>query len=234
LERIELARSDGLYEIYLEAGQKKVFAIAVNWPGWCRFGKDELLAVQMLMDAAPRYAKIANYAHLEFTVPKTTSLINIIARLEGNATTDFGAPDRQLPNDWDPVEADELERYVKLLKACWRAFDKAVKKAEGKELQKGPRGGGRELAKIIDHVVGAEEGYLKSLGWKLHAVERETMDERKERIRREVIQGLQVAAEGQLPREGARGGKRWPPRFFVRRLAWHTVDHVWEIEDRII
>jgi hypothetical protein len=60
------------------------------------------------------------------------------------------------------------------------------------------------------------------------------MAERKARVRREVIQGLQAAADGQLPRKGPRGGKRWSPRFFVRRLAWHVVDHAWEIEDRII
>lgn len=229
-----MASSDGSYDIYLEAGQKKVFAVAVNWPGWCRFGKDEQLAVQMLRDAAPRYVQIAKYANLEFSVPETTSLINTVARLEGSPTTDFGAPDSQLPNDWDPVEADELERHVKLLKACWLAFDKAVEKAEGKKLQKGPRGGGRDLAKIIDHVVGAEEGYLKSLGWKPHSIGMESIDGRKDRVRSEVIQGLQTAVDGQLPRQGPRGGKRWSPRFFVRRLAWHVVDHAWEIEDRIL
>jgi hypothetical protein len=24
----------------------------------------------------------------------------------------------------------------------------------------------------------------------------------------------------------------WSPRFFVRRSAWHALDHAWEIEDR--
>lgn len=229
-----MARSDRSYDIYLEVGQKKVFAVAVNCPGWCRFGKDEQSAVQILMDAAPRYAKIATSANLEFTVPETTSLLNTVARLEGNATTDFGAPAMQLPNDWDPIEADELERYVKVLRACWLAFDTAVEKAEGEELRKGPRGGGRDLEQIVDHVVGAEEGYLRSLGWKPPSLDVETLDTRKEQVRSEVIQGLQVAADGQLPRQGPRGGKRWSPRFFVRRLAWHAVDHAWEIEDRII
>jgi len=30
------------------------------------------------------------------------------------------------------------------------------------------------------------------------------------------------------------GDLRWAPRFFLRRLAWHAVDHAWEIEDRIV
>jgi hypothetical protein len=24
----------------------------------------------------------------------------------------------------------------------------------------------------------------------------------------------------------------WPPRYFMRRAAWHILDHAWEIEDR--
>ncbi|RIK44856.1 MAG: hypothetical protein DCC55_01245 [Chloroflexi bacterium] len=229
-----MASSTDSHEIYLEAGRKKVFAVALHWPGWCRSGKDEQAALQMLIDASPRYAKIANNANLAFNAPEIPAQLTIVARLEGNATTDFGAPAMPLPQDWEPVEADELERYVRLLQACWLAFDQVVAQAEGKALQKGPRGGGRELAKIIDHVVGAEEGYLRSLGWKLRSIAGETTAERKERVRREVIQGLQAAVAGQLAREGSRGGKRWSPRYFARRLAWHVVDHVWEIEDRII
>lgn len=226
--------SSDLHEIYLEIGQKKVFAVAVHWPGWCRFGQDEQLAVQRLIETAPRYARIAKQANLDFTVPDTTAQFDIVTRLDGNATTDFGAPDRPLTNDWDPLAAGELDRYVDLLKACWHTFDQAVAKAEGKELQKGPRGGGRDRAKILEHVVGAEEMYLKSLGWKFTAVQSVAIKERRDRVREEVIKGLRAAADGQLLRKGPRGGERWSPRYFVRRLAWHVVDHAWEIEDRII
>ncbi|MGH2626299.1 MAG: hypothetical protein ACRDHY_06560, partial [Anaerolineales bacterium] len=53
-------------------------------------------------------------------------------------------------------------------------------------------------------------------------------------IRRAVLSGLRAAAAGRIPRRGPRGGVRWTPRYFVRRLAWHTLDHAWEIEDRIL
>ncbi len=43
-------------DIYLEIGKKHVFAGAVNWPGWCRGGRDESSALQALFDAAPRRA----------------------------------------------------------------------------------------------------------------------------------------------------------------------------------
>lgn len=226
--------SDGLYQIYLEVGQKKVFAAAIHWPGWCRVGKDETMAVQALLEAAPRYALIAQDADQTFTVPKTPEQLNIAARLEGNATTDFGAPDKELPDDEEPLTAEALERHVKLLRACWQAFDEAVVQAAGKELRKGPRGGGRDLAKISAHVVESEESYLKALGWSFRTASKAVLDEWKERVRGEVIAGLQAAAAGKIEREGPRGGKRWSPRYFVRRLAWHVVDHIWEIEDRIV
>jgi hypothetical protein len=25
----------------------------------------------------------------------------------------------------------------------------------------------------------------------------------------------------------------WTPRYFVRRMAWHELDHAWEIEARV-
>jgi hypothetical protein len=28
------------------------------------------------------------------------------------------------------------------------------------------------------------------------------------------------------------GGRKWPPRYAARRIAWHALDHAWEIEDR--
>jgi hypothetical protein len=36
----------------------------------------------------------------------------------------------------------------------------------GKELRKGPRGGGRDPEKIMEHVLGAEASYFRQLGWK--------------------------------------------------------------------
>lgn len=223
-------------DIYLEIGQKKTCAVALEWPGWCRFGKNEGLAIQALLEYGPRYTKIAQVAGLAFQVPESIASFNVTDRLQGNATTDFGAPDKQLGNDWRPIEDQELQRIQKILSACWLAFDESVAMGEGKELQKGLRGGGRELTQIVEHVLGAEESYLKALGWKLKATKPkdETINQRKLRVRDEVLRGLEGAAAGQLPRKGPRDGRRWPPRFFVRRLAWHVVDHTWEIEDRII
>lgn len=222
------------HDVFLEIGAKKVFAGAIKWPGWCRFGRDENSALQTLLDTGPRYARILELAGLGFIAPEEKSDFNVDERAEGNSTTDFGAPDATLASDTAPIKDVEMERFQAVLKACWEAFDQSVSIAEGKELRKGPRGGGRDLEKIIDHVLMADEGYLKRIGWKSNKLAIEILDDRLERIRAEIIEGLMAAWRGELPTVGPRGGKRWTPRFFVRRLAWHVVDHAWEIEDRIL
>ena len=120
----------------------------------------------------------------------------------------------------------------KLLAACWQAFDEVVEKAQGHVLRKGPRGGGRELDAIVDHVVSAEEAYVRALGGKVPQAESDNIPTRLEQVRTAALQGMEASARGELAATGPRGGKRWLLRYFVRRLAWHVLDHAWEIEDR--
>jgi hypothetical protein len=231
---VSVAKSNGEVNIFLEMGKKKVFAGATDWPGWCRFGRDEETAMRVLCDYGSRYGQILSLVKFVFIAPKETSEFNIIERVAGNATTDFGGIDAVLTSDSNPIEDDEMERFQAILKACWKAFDKSVSAAEGKELRKGPRGGGRDLERIVDHVLMADEAYLKRIGWKPLKIEDENLYDHLRRIRGEIFDGLMAASRGELPSVGPRGGKRWTPRFFVRRLAWHVVDHTWEIEDRIL
>jgi hypothetical protein len=101
---------------------------------------------------------------LGFQVPGDVAAFNVVERLEGNSTTDFGAPAMPLACDGDSIGEDEQQWFRAVLRACWTAFDEAVQMAEGKDLRKGPRGGGRDLDKIVDHVVGADVSYLGRLG----------------------------------------------------------------------
>ncbi|MBM3137424.1 MAG: hypothetical protein FJZ98_04465 [Chloroflexi bacterium] len=222
------------FEIFLEIGQKKVFAVSAHWPGWARAGRDELTAIQSLWDSASRYAKALSSSGLQFLPPKSLSDFSISGRLEGNITTDFGAPDAFFPHDAEAIEIFELERSKKTLDSCWKALDQAMLAAQGKELKRGPRGGGRDLDKIIQHVVEAEEGYLKVFGYKPAKLDTPSIDERKSHLREEAFKGLELAFSGQISKVGPKGGKRWPPKFYIRRLAWHALDHAWEIEDRIL
>jgi hypothetical protein len=224
----ERTRSITTYPIYLEIGGKRVFAGAVDWPAWVRSGRDEEAAVEALFAYSPRFAKVLRGTRLGFEVPADRSALTIVERLTGTATTDFGAPDVPPSTDAEPVTDTDLGRFEKFLRACWRAFDRAAEAAEGKKLAKGPRGGGRDLEKIVDHVLGSDEGYLTLIGAKAPKVD---PDERAKRVRRAVIHALEVAVREGVP-PGTRGGKRWSPRYFVRRSAWHVLDHAWELEDR--
>jgi hypothetical protein len=157
----------------------------------------------------------------------------VVERLEGNATTDFGAPDASPSGDTQPVDSAELQRLQTLLRACWQAFDQAVQAATGKELRKGPRGGGRELDEITRHVLGGDASYLARLAWKFKPDEMAELSQELSRSRRAVLDALEAAARGELPSQGPRGGTIWTPSYFVRRVSWHVLDHAWEIEDRV-
>lgn len=222
-----MARSSNKIEVYLEVGKKRTFAAALDWPGWCRSGRDEADALQALFEYGPRYARVLSRARLGFRAPEDASAFKVLERLKGNATTDFGAPDVSPAGDAEPLDDTELRRLESVLKACWRAFDAAVEKAEGKTLRSGPRGGGRSVEKIVQHVLGAEKGYLSALGGKV--AESESM----EGTHQAILKTLKASTRGAIAAVGPRGGNRWSPGYFVRREAWHVLDHVWEIDDRL-
>jgi hypothetical protein len=226
-------------QVFVEAGKKKTFAGAVDWPGWCRGGRDEAGALQALVDYGPRYARVLHGRGLggrglEFQVPSGGADLVVVERQEGNSTTDFGAPAIVLDGDRAAVDGSEYGRWREILPACWEAFDGAVGQAGGRELRKGPRGGGRDVAKMVDHVLEADRAYLARLNWKHKREAGRGLAEELERTRQAIVGALEVAERGELPERGARGGLIWPPRYFVRRVAWHVLDHAWEIEDRIV
>ena len=227
-----MAKSSNNIDVYLEIGKKRTFAGAIDWPGWCRMGRDEATTLQALLEAGPRYARILRPARLGFQAPHDVSAFVIVERLKGNATTDFGAPDLALTSDAHPIGDTELQRLQAILNACWRALDVAVESAQGKTLRTGPRGGGRSLDGILQHVQGSEIGYLSSLGGKAPLTE--GLQPSQAEIRQAILETLVASAHGEIADRGPRGGKRWPPRYFVRRITWHVLDHVWEIEDRIM
>jgi hypothetical protein len=220
------------HNIYLEVGSRRTIAGALDWPGWCRLGRDEDSALQALFDYSPRYARILRPARLGFLKPDAVSAFAVVERLTGNATTDYGVPIRAPTSDAQLLDDTELRRLQAILKACWRAFDAAVEMAEGKALRTGPRGGGRTLDKIVEHVLGAAgQSYLTSLGGK--APQSKSAALSPEPIRQAILDTLKASAHGEIAEYGPRGGRRWSPRYFVRREAWHVLDHVWEIEDRL-
>jgi hypothetical protein len=218
--------------LYLEIGAKRTFAVALDWPGWCRAGRGEDAAIEALVEAAPRYKRTVGKAAQDFVPPAGPSKLKVVARVPGDATTDFGAPSKQVPSDDRPHRAAELDRLTVIHRACWSAFDRAAKKHVTAILRKGPRGGGRELDAIVRHVLEADAGYLSGVGGKHAKADDRDVNAEMRRLRREIAETLAGRVRGDpLP---PRRRKVWAPRYFIRRSAWHAIDHVWEIEDRAI
>jgi len=213
-------------DVYVEVGAKRTFAGAVEWPGWCRSGRSEEAALETLVAYGGRYERAMARAVGGFHPPSHAGDLRVRERLTGNATTDFGAPSVAPSADAGPLDARGLRRQQAILDACWVAFDGAVDDAGGARLTKGPRGGGRSLDAIVRHVVAAEGGYLR------HVAARAPAEPTLEAVRDTVREALARAVRDGLPAAGPRGGRIWSVRYFVRRAAWHTLDHAWEIEDR--
>jgi hypothetical protein len=205
--------------VFLEVGTKRVFASAADWPGWCRSGKDEETALKNLATYAPRYARVTKLAHIE--LPKDATNFNVVERVSGNATTDFGAPGVWIEIERRPLSPDETERMCALAEACWKYMDQVRGKAP-EELRKGPRGGGRDRDEMFNHVLGAEMEYAKRIGVRLKQPDGGDATAVKA-FRKAILDSF-----GDPNRE-----EKWPVAFAVRRTAWHTLDHAWEIEDRI-
>jgi hypothetical protein len=202
--------------VYLEVAPKRAFASAADWPGWCRSGRAPDAALEALEAYRDRYALVA--ARAGRRVP--TGRPDVVEEVAGNATTEFGAPGAVTAGDGAPWGRGELERHVALLEAAWAALDDAVHDAPA-ALRKGPRGGGRDRDAIYAHVVDAEDAYARKAGV---------------RVRAAATDPGAVAARRAALLAALRGpagpGWTWPPRYVIRRAAWHAVDHAWEIEDR--
>jgi hypothetical protein len=127
-----------------------------------------------------------------------------------------------------PLDGDELRRLQRLLEAAWDAVDAAADRAAGIELRKGPRGGGRDVDKIRLHVFEAERAYLNKLGGRVPPDGSDDMAG----VRTIGIETLKARGSGQPIPNPSTARSLWPIRYFVRRSAWHALDHAWEIEDR--
>src|SRR5690606_9634420 len=105
-------------------------------------------------------------------------------------------------------------------------FDE-VAAATPEELRKGPRGGGRDRDKMITHVLEAENSYARQIGIRVPAPALGDL---------EAIEAQRLAIAAVLG-ERSDGGpvvpeKKWTARYAARRIAWHVLDHAWEMIDR--
>jgi hypothetical protein len=218
------ARSAGKTAVYLECGKKKVFACALDWPGWCRSGKTEEEALERLAEYAPRYAVVGEEAGVRFPASAGRSF-DVVERVEGNATTDFGALGVAATSDSERLTTAQANRLATFVQAAWTVLDRVAAKAPA-ELRKGPRGGGRDRDKMVKHVLDAESAYAGKIGLK-HAGPAIDDKDSIAAMREDILARLRKPSDG-----GPLRPNGWSSRYAARRLAWHALDHAWEMQDR--
>jgi hypothetical protein len=139
---------------------------------------------------------------------------DVVERVTGDATTNFGAPGVPSSADGQPLTKAQAERVAGLVEAAWTVFARVAASAPA-ELRKGPRGGGRDRDKMVAHVLDAESAYFRKVGVR-------------DGGREAFLDALRAARRPQPELKT----KSWPWRYTARRVAWQTLDHAWEMQDR--
>lgn len=194
--------------VYFEEGTTSVFAVALDWPGWCRRAKTGELAIEALEEYRERYARV---------VPNGFSpgRFEVIGTLRGDGNTDFGAPSQSGPWDLEPLSTRECSRRVGVLERCWGYFDDVVASSLP-ELRRGPRGGGRDRDEVARHAREVERRACPKIGLRV-APRTKWHDQRTS-----IVTALRAGPTG----------SSWTTRHAIARMAWHVLDHAWEIEDK--
>jgi hypothetical protein len=212
--------------VTLEIGPrgKKVVAVAPDWPGLERGAQTGEAAIERLESYLPRYAPVAQLAGMAAEFAARTT-VDVVEHYPGTGSTDFWGISFAFSGvDRHDMSSDELDRALTLMQACWTFFD-AVRMRVSAELQKGPRGGGRDRDHIVRHTLGAEQDFARKVGVitpQSALLTDEGLHAHRDAYRR-AIRALH--SEGKMART-------WPLRYLIRHTAFHTLDHAWEMEDK--
>lgn len=212
--------------VMLEIGpkRKKVVAVAPDWPGLARGAKTEEAALERLRSYVLRYAPVAKLAGMEAEFDAITD-VDVVEHYPGTGSTDFWGISFAFSSiDKQAMSGDELERELTLMQACWAFFDD-VRSRVSAELQKGPRGGGRDRDQIVRHIFANERDWAKGLG--VHTPDDALLTSEGLKAHRDAY----CQAVRDYHAQGKLAGK-WPLRYLIRHTAYHTLDHAWEMEDK--
>ena len=209
---------------------KRVVAVAPDWPGLERGAATEEAAIERLLSCVSRYAPVAKLARMEAefatgTTGTTDTTVDVVERYPGTGSTDFWGISFAFSSvDQQAISGKELERELTLMQACWAFFDD-VRSRVSAEMQKGPRGGGRDRDRIVRYVHFTERDWAKMVGV-ITPGETVLTGEELNAYRDEYCNAIRAFhSEGKMAR-------KWPLRYLIRHTAFHTLDHAWEMEDK--
>lgn len=201
--------------------------MAIDWPGWSRGARTAADAMELLDAYRARYRSVADRAGLAAEFDRAGDL-EVVEDHVGVGSTDYwGISFAPSSFEQEPMGADELDRKIGLLEASWRYFDDVAARVSA-EMQKGPRGGGRDRDEIVRHALGWERADLaKRVGVVVDPIVPPTPDGFSSH-RDEFVAALRTYnAEGRMAR-----GRNWTIALLLRHTAFHVLDHAWEMEDK--
>ncbi|MEM7800360.1 MAG: hypothetical protein AAF633_14285 [Chloroflexota bacterium] len=215
--------------VTLEIGPKgkRAVAVAPDWPGLERGAKTEEDATDLLRAYMPRYSPVAKLATMDAAFDALEGIV-VVEQYPGTGSTDFRGISFAFSSiDKQEMSEDELERELNLMRACWAFFDD-VRRRVSAEMQKGPRGGGRDRDQIVRHTFAAEQQWGKKIG--VLTPDGAMLSETGLKAHRDAY----CHAIRDYHSQGKPAGKvaKWPLRYLIRHTAFHTMDHAWEMEDK--
>jgi hypothetical protein len=212
--------------VTLEIGPKgkKMVAVAPDWPGLARGATTEEAAIERLLSYVPRYATVAKLAGMDAAFGAITT-VDVVEHYMGTGSTDFWGISFAFSSiDRQAMPVDVVERQLTLMRACWTFFDN-VRSHVSAEMQRGPRGGGRDRDHIVRHTLANEFDWAKGLGV-LTPQDAMLSDEGLTTHRDAYCTAIRA-----FHAEGSMAGK-WPLPYLIRHTAFHTLDHAWEMQDK--
>jgi hypothetical protein len=212
--------------VTLEIGPKgkKVVAVAPDWPGLERGAKSGEAAIERLQSYLPRYSKVAKLAGMDAEFAASTT-VDVVEEYPGTGSTDFWGISFAFSGiDKQDLSSEELERELILMQACWAFFDD-VRLRVSAEMERGPRGGGRDRDQIARHTLVNEQDWARKVG--VQSPEGAVLTN----------EGLTAHRDAYLNairtfHAAGKMARTWPLRYLIRHTAYHTMDHAWEMEDK--
>jgi hypothetical protein len=167
---------------------------------------------------------VTKLAGMESAFPNN-AVGNVVERYPGTGSTDFWGVSFAFSSiDQQAMSSEALERELALMRACWEFFD-GVRSRVSAEMQRGPRGGGRDRERIVRHIFAAELDWAKKL--EVRTPLEVMLTEEGLNAHRHAYCNAIWALHSQ-----SKMARTWPLRYLIRHTAYHTLDHAWEMEDK--
>ncbi len=230
------------YPLYLESGPKrrKTMVHVLDLLGCVANGPTTEAALQATPEAIRAYLRFLK-RHGEDLRPEAEFTTAIAAHITEGQWLGNGNPTKGFASDFLPLTVEDLRRYVRRFDWLGEDVLQLVRGLSREQLHAKPPGIGRPIRGILDHMAGAQYGYLQSpvgkpagLSVALRAVqEGPDLFAALTQVWQMVSARLAAMTESERSESVQHGQATWTARRAMRRLLEHNWEHLVEISDRL-